>query len=53
MKSTHFPGANKVRLTADDLSQYSLSKDAAKALMKADLRVVEELIEREVTAGMW
>ena len=49
VRSADLPGHDKVRLSQSDLEHYSLNKDAARALLRADPRLVEELVEHEIT----
>lgn len=48
-KTVSFTGQDKVRIDEADLEQFTLTKDAARALAKADLKLIVEVAEHEVT----
>jgi hypothetical protein len=48
-KTARFSGPGKVRIDEADLATFAITRDAARALAKADLGLVIEIAEREIT----
>jgi hypothetical protein len=49
IRTAEFDGHDKVRLDEGDLAQFTLSPGAVRALLKANPRVLAEIVERDVT----
>ncbi len=49
IRTAQFEGHDKVRLEEGDLAQFTISPGAVRALLKANPRVLAEIVEREVT----
>lgn len=49
VRTAQFDGEGKARLEEGDLQQFSLSRDAVRALLKSNMRLLVEIVEREIT----
>jgi hypothetical protein len=49
IKTSPLEGDEKARLTESDLQRMTLSKGAIRSLLKSDLRLIEEVVQQEVT----
>jgi hypothetical protein len=49
IRTATFDAEDTVRIDAADLQQFNLSQDAVRTLLKSDMRLVAEVVEREIT----
>jgi len=49
VKTSPLEGNEKTRLTESDLQRLTLSKGAVRSLLKSDLRLIEEVVQQELT----